>query len=66
MRVEVGMMGEKKRKIDTDATDIAGLLHQLNTNPETVIVRQNSEIRTFDSKLSEGDEIQIIPVVSGG
>lgn len=66
MHVEVAGIDEKKRKIDTDAADIAGLLRQLNTNPETVIVRQNSEIRTFDSKLSEGDEIQIILVVSGG
>jgi sulfur carrier protein ThiS len=66
MKIELRRIGSENKTIDTEARDISGLLLELGINPETVIVRQNSGIRTFDSVLKKGDEIEIIPVVSGG
>jgi sulfur carrier protein ThiS len=66
MIVRVGKIGSEKKEMKTGARTIVDLLLELKTNPETVIVRQNLSIRTLDSPLKEGDEIEIISVVSGG
>ncbi len=42
------------------------LLEKLEKNPEAVVVKRNGKIVSEAEKLSEGDEIEIIPVVSGG
>jgi sulfur carrier protein ThiS len=66
MQISVRNHGGKSRKMTTESLDLVSLLSELSINPETVIVRLNSELVTFDSKVKPGDEIEIIPVVSGG
>ena len=66
MIVRVGRTGSEKKEMNTKSRTVEKLLFELKINPETVIVRQNSSIRTLDSDLGEGDEIEIISVVSGG
>lgn len=42
------------------------LLDRLQLNPETVLVVRGSELLTRDARVSEDDELEIRPVVSGG
>lgn len=42
------------------------ILKELKINPTTVIIIKNNELITEDAKLSEGDKIKILPVISGG
>ena len=66
MEVSVKHYGRKPEKIQTKVSKVLNLLSELSINPETVIIRLNSEIVTPDTKLKTGDEIEMIPVVSGG
>lgn len=45
---------------------ILELLERLDFNPETVVVKRNGKIVPEEEKLEDGDEIEIVPVVSGG
>lgn len=42
------------------------LLDRLRLNPETVLVVRGTELLTRDAQVTEDDEIEIRPVVSGG
>jgi sulfur carrier protein len=42
------------------------ILKILNINPETVIVVKGDEIVTPDKLIKDDEEIEIIPVISGG
>ncbi len=44
----------------------ADLLKELGHNQEVVVVRRNGRIVPEGEQLADGDEIEIIPVVSGG
>ncbi len=48
------------------ASSILELLAKLDYSPEVVIVRRNGRIVVEEEQLADGDEIEIIPVVSGG
>ncbi|MCS7173869.1 MAG: MoaD/ThiS family protein [Armatimonadetes bacterium] len=48
------------------ARHVREVLDQLGLNPETVLVIRNSELLTMDAPVSEEDELEIRPVVSGG
>lgn len=50
----------------SSGTDIGDLLGELDFNLETVVVKRNGKIVTEEEKLESGDEVVIIPVVSGG
>ena len=52
-------------KIEKDIT-IARLLEELGVNRETVVVSKNGEITVEEDTLREGDEVEIIRIVSGG
>lgn len=45
---------------------IIDLLNDLGLNVETVVVERNGKIVPEEEKLSDDDELVIIPVVSGG
>jgi len=66
MKLILTSVGGRTEEIETRARTIAMLLKELGINPDTVIVRRNSGIRTADTKLGDGDRVEIIPVVSGG
>ena len=49
-----------------DGSSIEKLLEKLGIERETVVVKVNDRICPESEKLSEGDEVLIIPIVTGG
>lgn len=47
-------------------SQIIHLLEELDLNPETLVVKLNGKIVPEEEVLNNGDEVEIIPVVSGG
>lgn len=45
---------------------VADVLRELQLNPETVIVVAGDTLLTADRRLEAGQEIEILPVISGG
>ena len=45
---------------------IASLLQKIKVNPVEVVISKNNEIVTEDAVISDGDDIKIFSVVSGG
>ena len=45
---------------------IADLLKQLNYNPDVVAVRCNKKIVPEEARPTNGDLVEIIPIVTGG
>jgi sulfur carrier protein len=41
-------------------------LQKLNIEPDSVLATRNGELLTDDEIIKEGDEIKLIPVISGG
>ncbi|HID60292.1 MAG TPA: sulfur carrier protein ThiS [Hadesarchaea archaeon] len=66
--VRVRITGQKvARKVGVvKKTKIADLLKQLGLNRETVVVKLNGKIVTEDERLSDGDSVEILPIVTGG
>lgn len=50
----------------TSGDRILDLLEELDRNPETLVVKRNEKIVPEEEELEDGDEVVIIPVVSGG
>lgn len=66
--VKVRIIGQKaahKVRV-TQKTKIADLLNQLGQNRETVVVRLNGKIIAEEERLTDGDSVEILPVVTGG
>lgn len=49
-----------------DETNLVELLEKLKVNRETVIVCIRGKIVADDERLKDGDEIEILSVISGG
>jgi len=64
-KLKIYLEKENKTKI-VSAKNIAEALKKLKINPTTVIISKNNELITLDEKVSEKDQIKIIPVISGG
>ena len=64
--VRVAGKGELRKLRLSPSSDILVALKETGHNPETVVVRLNGRIVPETEKLSDGDEIEIIPIVSGG
>lgn len=45
---------------------VAALLARLDLVPESVLVIRNDTLVTHDARLTDADEIEIRPVISGG
>lgn len=63
MKVKVN--GKEVELSDREAT-INGLLKLIEVNREAVLVAVNGEISIEEARLSEGDEVRLVSVVSGG
>jgi len=50
----------------TQGAKIADLLRQLSYNPDVVAVRCNKKITPEEERLTNGDIVEIIPIVTGG
>jgi len=58
---------QKKSTIDVEGDcSVLELLRRLGYSQETVLVLRNGGLVTPDIRLSEEDEVEIIPVISGG
>ena len=68
VKVTVKIAGKgESRELERASTDtVADLLKELGYNPEVVAVRKNGEIVPEEECLADGDEIEVIPIVSGG
>jgi sulfur carrier protein len=56
-----------KRELDVPApANVGQLLRDLDVVPESVIVIRNDTLATHDERLSDGDIVEIRPVISGG
>jgi thiamine biosynthesis protein ThiS len=66
--LEIVVNGEQRR-IPSPAT-VADLLRHLSLDPRTVVVELNREIirrpRLHDTKLSDGDAVELVHFVGGG
>ncbi len=57
--------GEKS--VSLDRGNVEELIRKLNTNDDSVIlINKKGEIYTKDKKLSEGEELSLVEVFSGG
>jgi len=68
IRVTVREIGKKRKReirLGPSAT-IAELLEQLGYSRETVVTRRNEKIVAEEERLSDGDLIEILPIVTGG
>lgn len=66
-KVIVSILGEGEEEYSFTSGDrILDLLEELDQNPETLVVKRNDKIVPEEEELEDGDEIVIIPVVSGG
>jgi len=68
IKVTVKQVGKKhKREIRLDShTTIADLLQKLGHSRETIVVRRNGKIVAEEERLSDGDLIEILTIVTGG
>lgn len=67
VKVIVSILGEGEEEYSFTSGDrILDLLEELDQNPETLVVKRNDKIVPEEEELEDGDEIVIIPVVSGG
>ena len=47
-------------------TNVLSLLHELQIVPESVLVIRDATLLTRDERLTDDDEIEVRPVLSGG
>ncbi len=45
---------------------IIDLLEKIGENPESVVTKRNGYIVPEEEQISDGDEIEVVPIVSGG
>ncbi len=62
---EIGKRHKREVRLGPHAT-IADLLQKLGHNRETIVVRRDGKIVAEEERLSNGDLIEILPIVTGG
>ncbi len=65
MRVTLSLRGEKK-EVEFSGRTLGDLLSSQGINPEEYVFSRNGELILADEPLHDGDEIKLVPVVSGG
>lgn len=75
MKIKVTLIGPLRRYFNGDNTKImefyegivvGDVIEDINISISRFMITINGERETIDYKLSEGDEVVIFPVVSGG
>lgn len=61
----IGSQKSQEYKLSKNSR-IINLLQETEFNTETVVVRRNGKIVPEEEQLRDGDELELIPVVSGG
>ena len=63
--VKVTILPDRKTR-EVDAASVAELLKLLHLHQDAYLVVRGEEILTRDVRLGEADEVEILPVISGG
>ncbi|MEM2866233.1 MAG: MoaD/ThiS family protein [Candidatus Hadarchaeales archaeon] len=66
MRVRVRAEGREREVEVGEGTTVEGLLEELGYDRESVLVRKGKKLVVEEERLSEGDELEILRVVTGG
>jgi len=66
VNVKVLLSGKTRTLKMPEKSSIENLLEELEINPETVVVLRNGEVVPDFERLSKGDRIEIIDIVSRG
>jgi len=68
IQVEVKVWGQPESKVVklSQGSSILDLLEKLGQNPQVVAVKLNGRIVPEQEKLADGDQVELIPVVTGG
>lgn len=66
MSVSIIISGEEKEIPFVKGDSVSDILEKAEINSETVIVKKNDTIIPDDEELSDGDEIVVLKIVSGG
>lgn len=67
MKVKVRVWGRDETELDLpEGSTVEELLGRLGIERETVVVKINDKISPESERLSDGDEVLIIPIVTGG
>ncbi len=56
----------RKELVEVKGKKVRDIFRELNLNPEEYVVVKNGEVVLLDEPVDENDEIELIPVVSGG
>lgn len=54
------------RKVNFSGKTVNGLLQYLRINPETVLVVRKNKVLTGKEMVKDGDQIELLSVISGG
>ncbi len=67
MKVEVELSWKNETKVlEGEFKTIKDVLNQLNIFPSEVVIIKNGKIVLEEEKVSDGDKIKLINVISGG
>ncbi len=66
MKIRWRILGGNWKEVETGAKTMTEFMRELSISPEEYLPSVNGKLVTEDYKIKEGDEIQFVPVVSGG
>ncbi len=66
VRVKIAGQKSARKTVVAPRATVADLLNRLGQNRETVVVRLNGRIIAEEERLRSGDQVEILPVVTGG
>ena len=66
IKVKISRTNETKEVNLENGTSVQGLLKKINLKPDTIIVLNNNKPIPIDDELTNGEELTILQVSSGG
>lgn len=60
------VLRKQEFQLDEKSIPVKQVFRQLNLSPETHLLVRNGELLNENDWLRDGDEIKIVPVISGG
>ncbi len=66
MKIRWRILGGEWKEVETGAKTMKELMVELSLSPEEYLPSIGGKLVTEDYEIREGDEIQFVPVVSGG
>ena len=57
---------DEKRELPNDNYTIKDVLTELGLSAQTIVSKQNGELVIEDTVIEDGDEIQLVQIISGG